>query len=163
MKKAIIFFPFWLVTWAAVAQTGFNYINFSAGGTHPQGSAFTLNYETVTRYHDTWEFGVEYYSEMLEASDSISTGWRKHKSWLFGPVYKPMLVRSKNVSLRLPLGLRAGTNGTRFILAPQAGLELCHAFTRELEIILGQKTQYVFYDSKPWRVGLYVGLRIPIN
>ena len=161
MKKAVIFFPFWLITWAAAAQTGFNYVNFSAAGVYPQGSAFALNFETVTRYHNTWEFGGEYYSETVEPSDS--TGWHRHENWLFGPVYKQVLVRSKNISLRLPMGLRAGTNTDRFIVAPQVGLELCHAFTRKLEVLLGQKTQYIFHESKPWRISLYVGLRIPIN
>lgn len=161
MKKTLIFFPLWLLAWAAAAQTGFKYLNLSAGASLPQGSFITLNFETVGRYHNTWEFGGEFYTSTVQPTDS--TGLSRRYNWLVGPVYKPLLVRSKNISLRLPVGLRIGSNGSGFITAPQVGLELCHTFSRGLEILVGQKTQYVFNDGERFRAGAYFGLRIPLN
>jgi hypothetical protein len=162
MKKIIFFIPLWLMALAVSAQSGYKYINASVGMMYPDAYNLTLNYEWVNKYHNTWELGGEYYAKRETFNNDHP--FKSPYNWLIGPVYKPVLSRSKNVTFRFPMGARLGSNRDSFIAALQLGFELSTTFRSGLEFMITQKNQYVFFaDDSNWRIGLGVGLKIPLN
>lgn len=162
MKKLIFFIPFWLFAYSVSAQSGYKYINASVGMMYPEAYNLSVNYEFVTKYHNTWELGGEYFAkrESFNSDNPLKSPY----NWMIGPVYKPVLSRSKNVTFRLPMGVRGGSNRTGFIAAPQIGFELSKTFRSGVEFMVTQKNQYVFFvDDSNWRIGLSVGFKFPLN
>jgi hypothetical protein len=162
MKRLILIIPLMLIGLSVSAQSGYKFINFSAGISYPNAYNLSINYEFVTKYHNTWELGGEYYTkkETFKPDNPLKSPY----NWMIGPVFKPILIRSKNVSLRFPMGFRGGSNKIGFIAAPQVGFELGNTFGSGVEIIVTQKNQYVFFESQNnWRIGILVGLKIPLN
>ena len=162
MKKLILFLPFWLLAFIVSAQSGYKYINASVGMMYPKAYNLSVNYEFVTKYHNTLELGGEYFvkRESFNSDNILKSPY----NWLIGPIFKPVLLRSKNVTLRFPIGLRGGSNRSGFIAAPQVGFELSQTFRSGVEFMITQKNQYVFFvDDSNWRIGLSVGLKFPLN
>jgi hypothetical protein len=162
MKKFILMVTLSLFGFAVSAQSGYKFINFSGGLLYPGAYNLSVNYEFVGKYHNTWELGGEYY--VKKETLSSEHPFRSPYNWMIGPVFKPVLSRSKNVTFRFPMGFRAGSNRIGFIAAPQMGFELSRTFSSEVEILITQKNQYVFFESQNnWRIGILVGLKIPLN
>jgi hypothetical protein len=117
MKKLIFSIPFWLVSFSLSAQSGYKYINASVGMMYPEAFNLSLNYEFVTKYHNTCELGSEYFAkrETFNSDNPLKSPY----NWLIGPVFKPVLSRSKNITFRFPMALRGGSNRSGFIAAPR--------------------------------------------
>ena len=138
------------------AQNGTKYFSLRGGWVAESAYIGTLSYDWNTRYFDQNEFFAEYYQDYKIPNI---------KTFMGGFAVKPILFRSKNTAIRYRFGASIGTTITSFIAAPQVGFEFSQSLGSGFDFLIMNRNQYVFFGNTPerWRVGVEVGLRIPIN
>lgn len=174
MRKILLFgLLVFLSSWAK-AQSGYKYLDLSGGYLFQPRNGFvgTLALEFTNADHGAYEFFVQgfvdrYRQQRSFMPDTVTkalvaeTKSVYHQNYLAGIVIKPLILRSKNTTLRFRIGTGFGSNLTRFIVAPQAGFELAQAFSGGLELMVQQNNSYVLWDDQHWRSGLSVGIKFP--
>ncbi len=157
MKKAALFIAFlFMVAINVKAQNGTKYFSLRGGWVAESAYIGTLSYDFNTRYFNQDEVFVEYYQDYKI---------QNIKTFMGGFAIKPVLFRSKNTAIRYRFGASIGTTTTSFIAAPQIGFEFAQSLGSGFDFLIINRNQYVLFGNTPerWRVGVEVGLRIPIN
>ena len=170
MKKLILFSLVALFPFAASAQRGYTYIDFSAGLMIKNQTVGELSYEWSGKYYTGNEIFIEYAVSpspdlAVYGNDSSLTyvDQSDDQNFMIGYAFKPLIARNKNVALNLRLGGSIGTDTEDFIGSLSAGFEL-NFFTRSGAILfLREKNQLVFFDNSKWRIGLLAGIKIPLK
>lgn len=151
------------------AQTGYRYISAYGGYYHSRTLAAGLSVDFAKADHSTYAFfteGYRYHTQTLAIKGSDSFLKEEYQNILLvGVLYKKLLFRSRNNSLRFLFGAAAGSSSSRdFVAAPQAGFEFTRTFTGEWELMLQQKNSYIFRaPGKNWFSGLNAGVKLPVN
>ncbi|MBB6131504.1 hypothetical protein [Mucilaginibacter lappiensis] len=157
MKKTSIITVI-LMTWCithAYAQTGINYLGGRWGIASKNSYQGGLNLE----FSGTNGNNLEIFADYLRKK-------KKYYDVMAGFAYKPLLFRNNNTSMRMRFGGAFGTDRYVFLAAPQTGIELLQALPGGVELVLGNKDEYLFFTKHKelrWRVALEVGIKIPIN
>ncbi len=157
MKKVILFIAFTLMVAISVkAQNGTKYFSFRGGWVAESAYMGTLSFDLNTRYFNQNEVFAEYCQDYRT---------RSIKTFMGGFVVKPVLFRSKNTAVRYRFGGSIGTTLSSFVAAPQIGFELSQSLGSGFDFLVMNRNQVLLFGdiSEHWRVGLEVGLRIPIN
>lgn len=173
-----IIIPLWLMLngLGAKAQSGYTYFNVSGGYLFKplNGLTGTISLEFASKYHNSFEIFAEGYRSKYKQVNTyvVDTVTKRtvtdinnkiRQNYLLGFVYKPLITRSKNTTVRFKMGSGFGSNGKDFIVAPQAGFEISEALSGGVELMLQQNNSYVFWDVQHWRSGAALGIKIPIN
>lgn len=156
--------PLWLLvnSFGASAQSGYKYFNLAGGYLYKplNGLTGSISIEFAHKYHSSFDLFAEGYINRYKETET-NTERVTRQNYLLGFAFKPLITRSKNTSFRLKLGSGFGSNGSDFIIAPQAGFELSQALNGGFEIMVQQNNSYVFWDTQHWRSGVALGFKIP--
>lgn len=157
MKKAALLLAFiFMVAINVKAQNGTKYFSLRGGWVVESAYIGTLSYDWNTMYFNQNEVFAEYYQDYK--TQSVET-------FMGGFAVKPVLFRSKNTAIRYRFGASMGTTLTSFVAAPQIGFEFSQSLGSGFDFLIMNRNQYVLLGdvSERWRVGVEVGIRIPIN
>lgn len=154
MKKILILLLLFCTGYLAKAQDGYTFLGIRGGWVVEDSYTATINLDISGKYYSSFEIYGEYYKNTTS----------EYESYMGGVVFKPALTRNKNSLLRLRLGAGIGAGNDKFLASPQIGLEFSQALFNNIDILLINRNQFVFFDDKSnrWRVGLELGFRIPI-
>ena len=177
MKTVLLLSTAFLLCVSVYGQNGYQYLDLSAGVSTRNFEVGEISYEWQGRYYKGNEFFFQYgrtdrdYILTVDslAIDSMATDTtlflprtREIQNFLVGYAYKPLITRSKNLALNLRLAGAVGTNEDQFIASLSAGFELSYTFPNAFVLMVRQRNQVVFWAREPWRVGAFVGLKIPL-
>jgi len=154
MKKLIIVCAFLCTGYLANAQQGYKYLGFRAGWITNKAYVANINIDFANKTYSSYELFAEFYNKEKKG----------YKSYMGGLVYKPTLCRNKNSLLKLRLGAGLGSGNKNFIAAPQLGLEFSQTIIDNVDLLLVNRNQFVFFDQKSEqsRIGFEIGLRFPL-
>jgi hypothetical protein len=157
MKKALfIALSIFMLGTNVKAQNGTKYFSLKGGYFFKDAFSATLSYDWNTKYFKQNEIFAEYYQKFK--------GF-ENKSVMGGFVMKPVLMRDRNTIVRVRMGVGAGSDTKKFIVAPQLGFEFSQSLGKGFDFLLVNRNQYILLNKspEPWRVGFEAGIRIPIN
>ena len=156
MKKALLFAFIFMAAINVKAQNGTRFFSLRSGWVAKNAFTGTVSLDISTKYFNQKEIFAEYYQN-----------YNNHdlKTIMGGFVLKPVMYRSGNTALRFRLGAGIGSTTRKFVAAPQLGLEYSQSIGKGFDLLVVNRNQVVFGGDKvdKWRIGLEVGLRIPIN
>lgn len=151
----------------AAAGVGDGHLGLQAGVLYPRIMNVTLSYDKETRYHNAWEFYVDYSTQWNDCEtcgkvckDSF---WKSRYALGVGGAYKPAVRRGKNNVGRVRMGLDLGTNTRDFAMGIELGYEHVWAFRSGVQLVLQQKNEFTFWGKPFLKNGLLVGVRIPLK
>lgn len=153
MKTLALLFIFVLIGFTEVrAQYGNEHIVVTGGVFTNDVYHARVGLEFSRRYHNALGItGDIYFLERTNETELLLT-----------PSFTQALVRSKNVSLRLPIEVGVGTNNSNFLTTLGTGLELNFITTNYFVFHVRQMNQVAFGSSQRWRFGLQAGFKIPL-
>ncbi len=156
MKKVSLLIALIFMVAIVKAQNGTKYFSLRGGWVAESAYIGTLSYDFNTRYFNQNEVFAEYYQDYKNPSI---------KTFMGGFAVKPVLFRSKNTAIRYRFGASMGTTVSSFVAAPQVGFEFSQSLGSGFDFLIMNRNQYVLFGDTPerWRVGVEVGIRIPIN
>lgn len=150
----------------AAAGTGDGHLGLQTGVLYPRIFNVTLSYDKETRYHNAWEYYLDYSTQWKDCptcgkvcQDSF---WKNRYSFGGGIAYKPAVKRGKNNVGRVRLGLDLGTNTREFAMGIEIGYEHVWAFRNGVQLVLQQKNEITFWGKPLLKNGLLAGIRIPL-
>lgn len=177
MKTVLLFSTAFLLCISVYGQNGYQYLDFSAGVSTRNFEVAEISYEWQGRYHKGNEFFFQYGRtdrDFIQVVDSLAIDpmamdttlffqrTRQLQNFLAGYAYKPLITRKKNLALNLRLAGAVGTNEDKFLASLSAGFELSYTLPNAFVLMIRQRNQVVFWAREPWRVGAFVGLKIPL-
>lgn len=151
----------------AAAGIGDGHLGLQAGVLYPRIMNVTLSYDKETKYHNAWEFYLDYSTQW---KDCVTCGkvctdsfWKTRYGLGVGGAYKPAVRRGKNNVGRLRMGLDIGTNTREFAMGVELGYEHVWAFRSGVQLVLQQKNEFTFWGKPLLKNGLLMGVRIPLR
>lgn len=156
MKRVCLLIALIFMVAIVKAQNGTKYFSLRGGWIAESAYIGTLSYDFNTIYFNQNEVFAEYYQDYKTPSI---------KTFMGGFAVKPVLFRSKNTAIRYRFGASMGTTVSSFVAAPQVGFEFSQSLGSGFDFLIMNRNQYVLFGDTPerWRVGVEVGIRIPIN
>lgn len=154
MKKALLLIALIISGYLVKAQDGYTFIGLRSGWVVKDSYSATLSLDFSAKYYSSYElYGEFFHNTKL-----------KNKSYMGGLIYKPAIVRNKNSLLQLRVGAGLGGGRNEFLVAPQLGLQFSQTIIKNIDFVIVNKNQFVFFGQKAdqWRVGLEAGIRIPL-
>src|SRR5574344_155114 len=164
MKKVILMAMLFIVTLTSShAQDGSNRISLSTGVLYERGLDLTLSYEHETKYHNAWEYFGNVY---LKWDECASCGhvcpdsfWKNYRTYDFGIVYKPCVVRGRNNHGNVRIGVSVGSDTDKVIGGIHVGYEHSYAFRSGWQIFWQVKTDIMIKGLDTFRTGAALGIK----
>lgn len=151
MKKILLVMGLCLLLGAAKAQDGFQYGLIKGGVQQPDTRSVTAGLDVVTRYHNSVELALSFENSKTENNEMF-----------LSLIYKPVLKRGKNSSLKFRLGLQGGSDSHDFIWGPQGGWEWQYSLSGNLDFLVVNSYSYCRGSGRSWRIGVELGFRFTI-
>lgn len=153
MKKVLILLLLCLYN-KVYAQSGFTNVGAKLGLGIKDERLLGISLNFPSSYRNSYELSADLFQ------------WTKsnYRELQFAFIYKSEFFRERNTSFRCRVGLLAGTDFNDLLAGPDLGLEFGQAIYNGAEIIIANKTQYVFLADqfKGFRTSISVGLKIPL-
>lgn len=153
MKKALLILCV-MVSTLAKAQDGFKFITLRGGYTYQKAYEASIALDFATTYHGAFELSGTYYRN------------NPHKTFnvLLGGIFKPVVFRNKNFTMRWRMGGEVGTDWKNFIAIPQLGFDFNQSVSQGIDIVLTNHYGYGFWaqENERWRATFQLGIRLSI-
>ena len=104
----------------AAAGVGDGHLGLQAGVLYPRIFNVTLSYDKETRYHNAWEYYLDYSTQWNDCKTCgkvcKESFWKSRYAFGGGIAYKPAVNRGKNHVGRARIGLDLGSAGDQPVL-----------------------------------------------
>lgn len=134
----------------AKAQQGYKYIYADYGYTvNYGGNNVSIGLDLPNRYHHSWDFGLKTYLK------------KDYESIFLAIRYKPVIYKGINTTFKGRLGALGGSDFSKAIFAPEAGLELSQTVAFGLDFFA--LSDFGYYINSPldrWRITIGCGFKI---
>lgn len=151
----------------AAAGVGDGHLGLQAGVLYPRIFNVTLSYDKETRYHNAWEYYLDYSTQWNDCKTCgkvcKESFWKSRYAFGGGIAYKPAANRGKNHVGRARIGLDLGTNTRDFAMGVEIGYEHVWAFRSGVQLVFQQKNEVTFWGKPLFKSGALLGVRIPIR
>lgn len=152
---------------ASFAQSRGNRVSLSAGAFIPNGLDVTLSFEHELRGHNAYEVLLNSY---LKWADCPSCGhvcpesfWTHYNTYSFGLAWKPCVLRRRNVTGNLRLGVSGGTNrDEKFITGLLVGYESSYALRSGWTVFWQVRSDVMLNGTDLLRPGIAIGFKFPV-
>lgn len=176
MKKLLIIISLILSTSILVAQDGYTHFLFRTGYVYKDAMSLSLGLDFAKKYYSAYEVTATYkksfsdnitYETIFNEADSTYTKRQinhAYENLLLGVQYKPLLIRSKNTTMKFRFGAFLGTDFNNFIASPNIGFELLQSISQRVDLSFTNNNGYFFWAERPtrWRVTAEVGIRLAL-
>lgn len=165
-----------LVCCAAHAQTYADHLGVGVGAFYQRGLDATLSYEHETRYHNAWEYFLNYYLKYEKDPEAghytTDSFWKSYNSWEVGVCYKPCVSRSRNAHGNVRLGAGIGSaidHADDMALFSEiqgdvhVGYEHTYILRHGWNLYWQTKADVAIKGEDIFRIGVVLGLKLPLG
>lgn len=139
-----------LVPFASKAQQGYKYMYADFGYTvNHGGNNVSIGLDLPNRYHHSWDFGLKAYFK------------KDYESFFLVVRYKPVIYKGINTTFKGRLGALGGSDFSKAVFAPEAGLELSQTVDFGLDFFA--LSDFGYYINSPidrWRISIGCGFKV---
>lgn len=152
---------------SARAQRNSGRISVGAGLLYENGMDITLSYEHEGNYRNAWEFFANGYLKWAECASCghvcPESFWRNYRTYGFGVVYKPCVVRGRNHYGSLRIGASAGSDTHKFLAGVHFGYEHDYVFRSGWTLYWQVKSDMMIKGKDLLRTGVVLGVKLPVK
>lgn len=152
---------------SVAAQSNSNHVLVSVGALYERGFDATLSYEHETKYHNSWEYFMNYYikydEDPVAGHITKESFWNNYRTWLVGAAYKPCVNRGRNHHGNVRFGGSIGSDTDDIIGGIHLGYEHTWTLYRGWELFLQAREDFVIRGEDNFRTGVAIGFKIPLQ